>query len=264
MTRVVPILMYHEITPRPRAEFRKYSVTPDELDRQLAWLAHAGYVAVDMDAVRDAWLGVRTLPARTVAITFDDGLRDCVEHSVPLLQARGFTATYFVVADLVGATSRWLIAERGFELPMADWSVLRAAESAGMRCESHTSSHPRLATLTAAACRTELVRSREILEDGLERRVVHLAYPFGSFSADTHVIAAEAGYETACTVRESVATPDDDLLMLPRIPVVGGEGMRDFVSRLRTAHRAGEPLRTTAERVARRLGFMRPTRHPRS
>jgi peptidoglycan/xylan/chitin deacetylase (PgdA/CDA1 family) len=255
VTVSVPILMYHEVTPRPLPAFRKYSITPDELSAQLQWLRRAGYATVNMDAVCSAWRGERELPARAVAITFDDGLRDCVEHAVPVLAAHGFTATFYIVAGLVGMTSQWLLAERGFEFPMADWAMLRAAEDAEMYCESHTVSHPRLAKLSPAACREELALSRKLLEDGLGRSVRHLAYPFGSFSPEVRDIAGEMGYTTACTVVEALASPPDDLLALPRVPVIGGEGMRDFESRLRTAQAAPGLLRAAATAIARRIGI---------
>jgi peptidoglycan/xylan/chitin deacetylase (PgdA/CDA1 family) len=250
----VPILMYHEVTPAPLPPFRKYSVTPAELDAQLAWLRAEGYTSVDLDTVRAAWRGEGTLPPRAVAITFDDGLRDCVEHAVPALVRHGFTATFFVVAGLVGATSRWLLAERGFELPMATWSALRAATSAGMRCEAHSMTHPRLATLDASACRDELARGRAVLEDALGQPVRHLAYPFGSYSAAVRDLARDAGYYSACTVREGLATPADDLLALPRVPVLGTEGMDEFARRVRTGASIGG-VRRLVHRVARRLGM---------
>jgi peptidoglycan/xylan/chitin deacetylase (PgdA/CDA1 family) len=254
MSVSVPILMYHEVTPEPLDVYRKYSVTPDELTSHLGWLRANGYTSVDMGAVHAAWRRERTLPARPVAITFDDGSRDCLKHGMPVLLAHGFTATFYIVAGLVGTTSRWLPAERGLEVPLADWATLRAAEAAGMHCEAHSVTHPRLARLSVDACRTELVRGRELLEDGLGHEVRHLAYPFGSNSAETRAIAAEAGYATACTTEEAIASPTDDLLALPRVPILGTEGMSEFVHRVRTARRVG-PLREKLERIARRFGL---------
>jgi peptidoglycan/xylan/chitin deacetylase (PgdA/CDA1 family) len=255
VTISIPVLMYHEVTPRPLPAFRKYSITPDELSAQLQWLRRAGYATVSMDAIASAWKGEAELPARAVAITFDDGLRDCVEHAVPVLTAHGFTATFYIVAGLVGMTSQWLLIERGFEFPMADWAMLRAAEDAGMCCESHTVSHPRLAKLPPAACREELALSRKLLEDGLGRSVRHLAYPFGSFSPEVRAIAGEMGYTTACTVVEALAASSDDPLALPRVPVIGGDGMRNFESRVRTARAAPGLLRAAATALARRVGI---------
>jgi peptidoglycan/xylan/chitin deacetylase (PgdA/CDA1 family) len=41
-----------------------------------------------------------------VVITFDDGFRSCIEHSVPILETSGYCATYLVVGGLVGQGSR--------------------------------------------------------------------------------------------------------------------------------------------------------------
>jgi peptidoglycan/xylan/chitin deacetylase (PgdA/CDA1 family) len=253
MSDRVPILMYHEVTPTPIERYRKYSLTPGELAAQLAWLRARHYTAVDLGTVAAAWRGGGTLPRRPVVLTFDDGSRDCLEHAVPVLLAHGFTATFFVVAGLVGATSRWLSAERGFELPLADWPALRAAEREGMRCEAHSVTHPRLATLPDDACRGELSRGRALIEDALGHAVRHLAYPFGSNSARTRELAREAGYETACTTSEAIATSGDDLLGLPRVPVLGTEGMGEFAHRVRSARPVG-PLHAGVQRLTHRIG----------
>ncbi len=261
MTQPVPILMLHEVSARPDPRYRKYTLTPRELDDRLDWLRAKGYESVGMDDLLAARRGERTLPSHPVVITFDDGGRDCIEHAVPALVQRGFTATFYIVAGVVGAPMRWLRAEIGFELPAADWPALRAAETAGMSCEAHSVTHPRLAMVSAEDCRSELTRGRAMLEEGLGHPVRHLAYPFGSHSAETMSIAREAGYLTACTTEEALATPAHDPLALPRVPVLGTEGLGEFKHRVRTAQRAG-PLRLELERVARRFGL--PTDRPRS
>lgn len=261
MSEAVPILMYHEVTPTPIAGYRKYTVTPAELATQLAWLRKRGYASIDLDALDAAWRGERTMPRRPVVITFDDGSRDCLEHAVPALVAHGFTATFFIVAGLVGGTTRWLPAEVGFELPTADWPTLRAAEQAGMRCEAHSVSHPRLALVDDERCRDELVRGRALLEDGLGHAVRHLAYPFGSQSPRTRELAREAGYLTACTTHEALATPRDDRLGLPRVPVLGTEGMREYRHRVRSARPIG-PLHARVQRLAHGLGALGRRRPP--
>jgi peptidoglycan/xylan/chitin deacetylase (PgdA/CDA1 family) len=261
MTGPVPILMLHEVSARPDPRYRKYTLTPRELAQRLDWLRARKYESVSMDDLLAARHGGRALPMRPVAITFDDGGSDCVEHAVPALVERGYTATFFIVAGVVGGPMRWLHTELGFELPAADWPSLRAAESAGMHCEAHSTTHPRLARLRADDCRDELTRCRAMLEEGLGHPVRHLAYPFGSYSAETVALAREAGYLTACTTDEALATPAHDDLLLPRVPVLGTETLGEFAHRVRSAQRAG-PLRLGLERVARRFGL--PTGRPRS
>ena len=259
MTTAVPILMYHEISTRPDPRYRKYTLTPQEFERQLDWLRAQRYRTVTMDDVLAAWRGERPLPPKPVAITFDDGGRDCIEHAVPALAERGFIATFYIVAGVVGAPMRWLKQEIGFELQAADWPALWAAEQAGMRCEAHSITHPRLARVDAATCRDELAGGRAMLEDGLGHAVTHLAYPFGSFSEETRAIAHETGYTTACTTAEAIATtPRDDLLTLPRVPVLGTETFGEFTHRVRTSQRASA-LQLRLEGVAARFGLGKRT-----
>jgi len=138
MTSAVPILMYHEVSPRLDQRYRKYTLTPQELERQLDWLRANQYTTVTMDDVLAAWRGERALPPKPVAITFDDGGRDCIDNAVPALAERGFTATFYIVAGVVGGPMRWLRQEIGFELQAADWPALWAAPRPG-----HPGSRPR-------------------------------------------------------------------------------------------------------------------------
>ncbi|GJG86438.1 polysaccharide deacetylase [Gemmatimonadetes bacterium T265] len=253
MTAPVPILMYHEVSPTPRPTFRKYVVSRRAFARQMSWLRAAGYTPVTLDALLAARTGgarpgAPPLPGRPVVITFDDGFHDCMQYAAEVLERHAFPATFFLVAGLVGGTSRWLVPERGLELRMGDWARARELLAAGFDCGSHSLTHPRLAALGADACRRELAESRRVLEDGLGREVRHLAYPYGSYDARVRDTAAEVGYRTACTVEPGPSTADDDLLALRRVPVNGAESLLAFIWRLRPGR--GRGAGGTPSRVA--------------
>jgi peptidoglycan/xylan/chitin deacetylase (PgdA/CDA1 family) len=59
------------------------------------------YSTVTGGAVADWLLGRRTLPARAVWITFDDGDPSVVRHGAPLLAERGMVATMFVCPGVI-------------------------------------------------------------------------------------------------------------------------------------------------------------------
>jgi peptidoglycan/xylan/chitin deacetylase (PgdA/CDA1 family) len=233
----VPILMYHQLAPRPAPEFHRYAVTPRRFAAQMACLSLMGYRAVGLDVVLERR---HALPRRAVIITFDDGIDGCCEYAMPVLTARRFTATFYVVAGLVGQRSRWTRSEIGIELPLMDWPALRELTAAGFHVGSHTMTHPRLPTLSPAACREELAASRRLLEDRLGREVADLAYPFGAFDASVRSAAAEAGYRSACSTRPRLATADDDRLALPRVNVYGHDSLLDFACRVWSARSARE------------------------
>ena len=257
----VPILTYHQVSPRQHPLFRKYSVTPQAFAAQMTWLAWAGYRPMTLGAVLAARRGQGILPRRPVIITFDDGFQDCWDYAVPVLRARGFSALFFLVAGLMGRQSTWLLHEKGVQFPLMDWTTARGLLAEGLECGAHSMSHPRLAQLPAAECRRELGESRRILEDGLGHEVVHLAYPFGSYDERVREIAADVGYQAACSVRIGLSSPDDDTLALHRVPVSGAEGLADFICRVRTGRALTEVLRMRTTRTwgrVRRLAGLGP------
>jgi peptidoglycan/xylan/chitin deacetylase (PgdA/CDA1 family) len=251
--RAVPILMYHQVLPDAPPAFREYTVTARAFAAQMRWLSVAGYTPIGLDLLLAHRESGAPLPRRPVVITFDDGFRGCEEYAMPTLQACGFTATFYLVAGLVGRTSRWLLRARGIEFPIMSWNSARSLEAAGFTCAAHSLTHPRLGELSEAKCRDELSRSREILQQELGHRVDHLAYPFGSLRAETRRIAADVGYRSAVTVRVGLSTPEDDPLALHRVPISGEESLADFVCRVHSAHALGETLRRKAGRMLRHL-----------
>jgi peptidoglycan/xylan/chitin deacetylase (PgdA/CDA1 family) len=245
----VPMLMYHQVSADPAPEFRKYSVTPSAFSRQMDVLWKLGYRSVTLDQLLRCREGTGSLPPRPVVITFDDGFRESVEHAVPILSDRGFTAIFYLVAGLIGRNSRWLAAEKGVEFPLADWDTLRGLAAAGIECGAHTCTHPRLAELSAAACREELVTAKQLLEDGLGREVRHMAYPFGSHDDAVRTRVIEAGYASASSSRPGLSPPDDDPFALRRVFVSGHDSLPDFVWRLH----GRRPVTDVAQRALRSI-----------
>lgn len=234
--------MYHEVTPTPVAGFSVYSVTPQAFRSHMRFLAWAGYTAVSLDRLCS---GV-PLPRRPVVITFDDGFKSCIEHAVPQLEAFGFSAIFFVVAGLVGATSRWLRPELGCELPLADWAALRSLLDRGFECGAHSVTHPHLPQLSAEVCRHELVESKRIIEEQLGQEVAHMSYPYGDYNPGIRSMVQDIGYRTACSTRGGLSGPQDDRFELRRVRVTGRYSLLDFAWRLRTAQGVGQFLRTRA------------------
>jgi peptidoglycan/xylan/chitin deacetylase (PgdA/CDA1 family) len=253
MTSPVPILMYHQVSPRAHPGFEKYTVAVEKFAAQMRWLRYAGYCPTTLDDLLDARSGCRPLPPRPVVVTFDDGYRECVEHAVPIMAEHRFTATFYLVAGLMGSTSRWLARERGIELRLVDWQDARELLRAGFCCGSHTMLHPRLAELSPEACRDELEESRRRLEDRLASEVRHLALPYGSYDEAVRLAVTRAGYRSACSVRVGLSAPTDDRLALHRVPVTGQDSLLDFVCKLYTARAAPELLRAGVRSALRKL-----------
>jgi peptidoglycan/xylan/chitin deacetylase (PgdA/CDA1 family) len=78
---------------------------PRGMERQLRFLGRSANV-VDLGQALDALATGRPLPARAVAITFDDGYRDQLELAAPMLERLGLPATFFLIPGVLSRTVR--------------------------------------------------------------------------------------------------------------------------------------------------------------
>src|SRR5215218_1377735 len=90
------ILCYHSISIDDEHEWSgTYSMAPAVLESRLRMLRDGRYNVLPLgEAVRRLYEG--TLPPRSVALTFDDGMFDFHARAWPLLQRFGFPATVYL------------------------------------------------------------------------------------------------------------------------------------------------------------------------
>jgi peptidoglycan/xylan/chitin deacetylase (PgdA/CDA1 family) len=236
----VPVLAYHLIDDAPNTFFhgrytRAMTVGVEAFDGQMEALRAYGYRTVSPYDLYRAMAGVGELPARSVILTFDDGYADNYNNVFPVLKRHGFTATFFVITDMIG--------HRGY----MTWPELARMRAAGMFIESHTVTHPPLASIAVVAARKELTKSRGVLRQklGVDSRV--LCYPFGSYNAQIMKEARAAGYIMAFTTQPGRLMRPQDVFALPRVGVGRRATTSAFLRSLTTApvRRGQEMARVT-------------------
>jgi peptidoglycan/xylan/chitin deacetylase (PgdA/CDA1 family) len=95
---VLTILTYHRVdepTARPDLMPSLISATPHDFADQVAMVAR-DFDPVALDDVVNALEEPRTLPRRSVLVTFDDGYRDFATNAWPMLRSASVPATLFV------------------------------------------------------------------------------------------------------------------------------------------------------------------------
>ncbi len=100
------ILTFHRVLPfhdEPFQPHRGLEITPSFLDAVLVALRRADVDIVSMD---EAWRRLTGDPGerRFVAITFDDGYRDTLEHAWPILKQHEVPATLFIASAFAEGT----------------------------------------------------------------------------------------------------------------------------------------------------------------
>ncbi len=87
---------YHYVRPRFEQPYPGvHGITPSALEYQLRLLGEVGEF-VSISQVRDAVRGGRALPPHACLVTFDDGLREHMDHALPVIDRLGIPATFFV------------------------------------------------------------------------------------------------------------------------------------------------------------------------
>ena len=114
-------------------------------------------------------------------------------------------------------------------LPVAEfapltWERIRELQTEGVVFGSHTTGHRLLTLCDHEVARREIVESRRVLRDRLEREVSCFAYPNGDFNRFVRQAVEESGYGSALTTRPEFWRQGDDRFTVPRIPAPAGGG----------------------------------------
>src|SRR5262249_51914481 len=140
------------------------------------YLARNGYTVVPLRRLLSFLQGKDPLPAKTVAITIDDGYRSTYEIAYPILRKHGFPATVFLYTDFVGAPDAM------------SWAQMREMVASGLiEIQPHSKSH---ANLTLRLRGETEVRYKERVKREVEKPIALLrdrlgtasfayAYPYG-------------------------------------------------------------------------------------
>jgi peptidoglycan/xylan/chitin deacetylase (PgdA/CDA1 family) len=255
--KLIPILLYHSVAAEARPGFKKWVVPAQTFVAHIAYLHDYGYTPITVTHLINLWAnGPTNLPSRPVVITFDDGFADFYSTVLPILRKYGFTATLYLTTGFMGQTSRWLASLGESQRPMLTWSQVRAIAASGIECGAHSRSHPQLDTLSVKASWDEIVGSKLKLEEYLGQPVETFAYPHGYYNPTVRRLVQEAGFSSACAVKNAISTVTDDRFALARI-IITGDTSAESLARLLKGQGIGvvpatEPLRTKGWRLVRR------------
>ena len=237
-------LALHHRSPAPGLRIVHYHFVFDDevasFRRQLAYFA-AEFEPVSLTQAVERLRDGRAT-GRELAVTFDDGFRNQPTNAAPLLREVGFSACFFLIADLVSASDgdAARICRERLHLPgpvePLTWDDAAALLEQGHEVGSHTVTHPNLAQLEPDDIERELRASKELIERQLEREVAHVSAPYGEvarFSPAISEAARTVGYKSCAT---AIRGPNrtNDVYALHRDHIVAGWPVRDlryFLSR---------------------------------
>ncbi len=170
----------------------------DEFARYVRFLT-GHYVVVSLGELRQR-LATGENREPLVAITFDDGYRECLSSAAPVLQRFGCAASFFVCSRFFDEAGDFDHDEsRGFRgLEKLRGPEVKQLHDMGFEIGSHSHTHMDFRRASEAAIEAELSLSRRRIESATGAPVRGLAVPFGSRAhcrPEVFAAARRCGYE---------------------------------------------------------------------
>ncbi len=222
----LPIIMYHSVL-KDKSLAGPYTVTPETVERDLAYIKAHGYTTMFVSEVAQAVLTGQALPEKPIIITLDDGYLNNLTYVLPLLEKYDMKAVVSVVGNYsecyaqkpdpnpayaylcwedieeLTATGRVEIGNHTYDMHRKDKGRKGAKKKLG---ESDADYY--------AALMTDVGKTQSLLEEYCGIVPTTFTYPFGYISKDSVPILQEMGFTAmlTCCEKVNVLTGDTGVL----------------------------------------------------
>ncbi|MGD1703892.1 polysaccharide deacetylase family protein [Dapis sp. BLCC M229] len=217
----VPIIMYHDILPKKKVSF---DVTVKQFEKHLELIKKNGVTPISLDKLIQHLRTGKPLPAKPIVLTFDDGYIGHYQIVYPLLKKYNYPAVFSVYTDkiegkIVGRST-------------LTWEQLQEmAANPLVTIASHSVTHPKdLTKLSDRELQQELLKSKQILQNKLGRKIRYFTYPEGKYDERVSAWIKVAGYEAALTMKKNKNIFSNQSKSLLAIDRFGQSGLKKAIA----------------------------------
>ena len=230
----LPILTYHHILrDSENKNFRHTSTTTsvEAFQAQMDYLQQAGYRTLSMDDVAGYLNKSINLPAKSVVLTFDDGLKSVSRYAYPILKRNQQHATLFVISSRVKSKQqKW----NPNGLQFMNWQEL-LNERDIFDIQSHTHflhrldkhNNPIIYSRTEHSILFDYQRSQRVLKK-LNPQQHYLAYPYGGYNEQAINAAKLANMTLAVSTIQGKVQLGDQPYALKRLYALRSDPIEKF------------------------------------
>ncbi|MGB9149966.1 MAG: poly-beta-1,6-N-acetyl-D-glucosamine N-deacetylase PgaB [Burkholderiales bacterium] len=243
----VQVLCYHDVVDDLYARPDSHSVQLTQLVTQFSWMRENGYQPVSLADVVAAREGKKTLPAKAVLLTFDDGYASFYEKVYPLLREFNYPAVLALVGEWMDAPLDGQVVYDAKPVPRSmfvTWDQVRKVQSSGLvEIASHSyalhkgiPANPQGNTQPAAVSRifekasatyesdaaytarirTDLARNSALIEKETGVRPRAVVWPYGRHNLELSQVAESLGMPIGMTLQDNRLDQSKSISAIPR------------------------------------------------
>jgi len=234
----IPILMYHAVTSQKIEGVHRVHITSASFAAQMQWLAQNGYRTISIaQAVKI--FKERLSCNKYVVLTFDDGFSSVYNTAYPILQQYGFTATLYLVSDIINKPS--FDGVTGFDsAPLGDRPLttdeIKEIISGGWEIGAHSCTHSRHMGLNPSQLQHEITDSKKYLSSLFNTPIRSYAFPFGNYTSKALQMLQDEAYDAGLSVHSGKAGYKSDLRRLQRIEINADDTLVTFAAKVTTGY----------------------------
>lgn len=209
------ILQYHHVSEKLPAVT---SVSEETFKSHLTYLKDNNFNVIHLDKLLQHTQQGKALPAKTVAITFDDGYDNNIEQAAPILEEFDYPYTIFVNPQLIDENKSYVMT----------WDELRALAKRGALIANHSAKHDYLHLKQSGESqsqwlkrvREDILFSEKRIKEEIGHNVKLLAYPYGEFNRPLQNLVKELGF-IGIGQHSGAVSQFTDYTRVPRYPASG-------------------------------------------
>ncbi|MDO5707493.1 MAG: polysaccharide deacetylase family protein [Andreesenia angusta] len=207
---IIPILTYHNIEPNPPMKRISYSIDDKKFENHIEYLKKKGYSALSLDEFsfkisnKNRKNKMKLSDQKDIMITIDDGKKNNYLYALPVLKKYNTKANIFIIGHrLIDIDKDYMVREdiermidsKLIEIGSHSYDLHyknnKRAALEKKEDESHIDYNRRL--------RTDILKSKEILEKNFNIKINSFAYPYGIYNDEAIIELKKAGMDFAFT-----------------------------------------------------------------
>jgi len=207
------ILQYHHVSVTTPAST---SISPEQFSLHMQYLEDNNFTVIALSTLMESIKQQKTLPNKSVVITFDDAYLDILTNGKPILDKHNFPFTIFINPSIVNRKSSHYLS----------WQQLKTMADDGVIIANHGMTHDSLTRIPEGmtqqawlAKNTEtLLSAEEMIADNTGQSWRYFAYPYGEYSPAIQQWVQENNF-VAFTQQSGAVGLNTDITTIPRFPV---------------------------------------------